>query len=60
MKRRKLKMNHKLTRPNQIITALLAILLGTTNRTTRLDLNEHMRESCVRLRGTYDLESAIP
>ena len=39
-------MNHQLTRPNQVITALLAILLGTTNRTTRLDLNEHMRETC--------------
>jgi len=53
-------MNHKLTRPDQVITALPAILLGTTNRTTRLDLNEHMRETCARLRGTYDLESAIP
>ena len=55
-----MKTNHQLTRPNQVITALLAILPGTTNRTTRLDLNEHMRESCARLRGAYDLESAIP
>ena len=41
-----MKTNHQLTRPNQVITALLAILPGTTNRTTKLDLNEHMRESC--------------
>ncbi len=41
-----MKMNHQLTRPNQVIRALLAILLGTTNRTTSLDLNEHMRETC--------------
>ncbi len=32
-----MKMNHQLIRPNQVITSLLAILPGTTNRTTRLD-----------------------
>ena len=56
-----MKTNRQLTRPNQVITALLAILPGTTNRTTKLDLK---RRTCVRvsarLRGTYDLESAIP
>ena len=37
-----MKMNHQLARPNQVTTALLAILIGTTNRTTRLDPKRRM------------------
>jgi hypothetical protein len=56
-----MKTNHQLTRPNQVITALLAILPGTTNRTTKLDLKRRTHARILHaIRSTYDLESAIP